>query len=287
MKIYQNTPSSAPKKDFYGPDVLRGIVEYISVPRVFESLENEKIREFIFNEFQRIFGETPRILGDTKNIVIGDLATAKIVVGAHYDSVEGTPGADDNASAVATMLRIAAHVHPKDKACFVAWNGEECGLLGSKEFVSMIPKHNKIEQVHVLEMVGYCTSEPNSQKNPLAGAFDGLPTVGNFIGVVSQDAGLIQNIATASNAVDIPIVGLSIGGFSINHIEQWFPHLLRSDHYPFWANERPISAAMWTDTAEFRNKNYHQKTDTPETLNYEFMASVGDAIIETIKGARL
>jgi len=71
-------------------------------------------------------------------------------------------------------------------------------------------------------------------------------------------------------------------GLPLEAIQQISPHLLRSDHAPFW--EKGIPAVMWTDTSEFRNPNYHQPTDTPETLDYEFMAEVGKLLAAVVVG---
>lgn len=279
MKIKQNIPVTSISHSVDTLSYSMRIVEQLcSFDRVFGKPENDAAREFLSKEMTEIFGENPKIIGETKNIVIGDPATSKFLVGAHYDSVEGTPGADDNASAVAVMLSIAKNI--KEDICFVAFNGEECNLLGSKEFVKSIRKNNKIKQVHILEMVGYRSNESDSQENPLSG-FLNIPTIGNFVGVVSNCDNFLDQIIRGSNKVDIPVIGLSIADYSIDQINSFAPHLLRSDHTPFW--NAGLSAVMWTDTAEFRNKNYHQPTDTPDTLDYEFMASVSQSVIETIK----
>lgn len=286
FKVIRSNPSTAPRIKSYGPDKMRGIVEFLSFERVFNSLGNERARNLIIEEFSKIFGEHPKVVGDTKNVVFGDPLTAKIVVGAHYDSVAGTPGADDNASALAVMFRIAANVHQGDKVCFVAFNGEECGLLGSRELVKD-SDFDELEQVHILEMVGYRTHEPDSQGNPLGSLVPDLPTVGDFIGAVANTQKLMESVKRHANSVDVPVVGLSIPiGQEIwfGEIEKIAPYLLRSDHAPFWQARHP--AIMWTDTAEFRNPNYHQCTDTPDTLDYDFMAAVGDLIVEMIKGSR-
>lgn len=96
---------------------------------------------------------------------------------------------------------------------------------------------------------------------------------------------MIQDITSATNSIRIPVVGLSVDGYTINQIRHVAPHLLRSDHEPFWSAGF-LDTAMWTDTAEFRNPNYHERTDTPITLDYEFMGDVANAIVEVIRGAR-
>jgi Zn-dependent M28 family amino/carboxypeptidase len=206
-----------------------------------------------------------------------------ILVGAHYDSVPGTPGADDNASGIAAMLasaRALARLEPRPPVGFVAWNGEEDGLLGSIEFV----QHRRtqgdlpIAAVHVLEMVGYASHEPGSQRMPLP--VPGAPDIGDFIGLLANQRSnhLVELAARQAEAVvpELPVVGLKI----YLGLEGWLPVLHRSDHSPFW--KAKIPAMLWTDTAEFRNPNYHRPTDTPETLDYGFMRRVTQLVIATV-----
>jgi len=284
MNLKKNKPSPNYRSTISN-SYLQKIVEEISFPRVYGTPENDKARNLIINYFKDHFEDNLiKVEGKMKNVVVGDVNTAKIIVGAHYDSVPNTPGADDNASAVAVMLGIASQVkNPiEQKVCFVSFNCEEFGLKGAKEFASTIPKSNNIEQVHVLEMVGYKTDAPDSQINPLAGIpMLGIPTVGNFIGTVSNNSSLTKKINQAANESDILHIGLHLPWFaSIAMVDKIAPQLLRSDHAPFWVYG--YKAAMWTDTAEFRNKNYHQPTDTPDTLDYDFMASVGQIILNLI-----
>lgn len=285
IKVLHSSPNSAKPKVIYGPDVMRQFVEKITFPRVYGTPENEKARSFIREELSDIFfGEFPNVTGPFCNILAGDLRTAKVLVGAHYDSVPNSPGADDNASAVAVMLRIAAHMTPADDVCFVAFNGEENNLAGSKHFVHTLGK-NDLEEIHILEMVGCRKHTPNSQENPLAHLGVKMPDVGNFIGAVSNSEHLLKNLIDCAAVSDVPVVGMATPpGVTVEKISEIAPPLLRSDHAPFWGIGK--EAVMWTDTAEFRNEHYHQSTDTPDTLDYEFMSGVADVIIEIIKRRR-
>lgn len=280
--VIRSNPFTAPSIDRYGVNAMRDVVESLSFSRVFGTNDNRKAMSLVCQEFKKIFGELPEQIGDTNNVIMGNADTAEIIVGAHYDSVPGTPGADDNASALAVMFRIAANIHAGDKVCFVAFNGEELGLLGSKEFVSD-GEFGELKQVHILEMVGYRSHEPNSQKNPLESLVPDFPTTGDFIGAVTLTPSLMDSVKKHANSIEVPVIGLSVP-FGVKEIAKVAPHLLRSDHAPFWEANYP--AIMWTDTAEFRNPNYHQSTDTPDTLDYDYMAAVGDIIIEIIKGSR-
>lgn len=254
---------------------MERIVKYLSFPRPYGTPANLKARQFIVREFTQL-GYDVQIQGKTGNIIAGDLSKAKYLIGSHYDTVPTTPGADDNASAVAVMLEIASQIKQED-VCFASFNAEEIGLLGSTEFVDSLPKDHKLKQVHVLEMVGYRTNAENSQKNPLP-SFYKIPTVGDFIGVISNNNTLLNEILqTESN---VKMVGLAIPKFP-SMVEKFAPHVMRSDHAPFW--RKKINAVMWTDTAEFRNHNYHGANDVWQNLDFEFMSGIAQTIVKLIR----
>jgi len=199
-----------------------------------------------------------------------------ILVGAHYDSVPMCPGADDNGSAVVAMLGCAAACslwRPVLPVVFVAFNCEEDGLRGSRDFVqTYLPKARfDVRCAHILEMVGYASSEPGSQRVP-AGLPIKISDIGNFLGLLANgrsSAAMDFVLRRAGTYVpELPVMGLNLK----LGLEKYFPVLARSDHAPFWAQKVP--AVMWTDTSEFRNHNYHRHTDTPDTLNYRFLRQV-------------
>ena len=256
----------------YTTKQMREFVEEISFPREFGTIENKRARDYVAEEFFVVTGEKPRISGESQNIIVGNPETARVIIGAHYDSVANTPGADDNASALAVMMAIASRAD-KDY-CFVAFNGEECGLVGAAEFVKNL-KNDNLEQVHILEMVGYCTSEENSQKNPIPGLE--LPSVGNFIGCVTNSRKILDKVETLAKNSNVIGFEIPVPPKQLQVIPE-LSHLLRSDHAPFWFKNYP--AAMWTDTSEFRNPNYHQMTDTPDTLDYGFMQRVANIVLK-------
>lgn len=270
---------SVPSEVRIDPDYLRQLVLKVAFPRPINSQANSDACNIIIEEFGRF--HSPVVTGKNKNVEAGDRATARILLGAHYDSVPTTPGADDNASAVAVMLAVASAIGSRPDIIFVAFNSEEVELAGSREFVEGWDG-NKLEAVYILEMVGYRDRRPNSQRNPLP-LMEGVPTTGNFLGVVTNDDALLNNILAGANTCSIPFVGLAIPDLAANipAVQMNSPHLLRSDHRPFW--EKGIPAAMLTDTAEFRNPHYHQASDTPETLDYEFMAEIAKAIVNMIR----
>lgn len=213
---------------------------------------------------------------DTKhnNVVFGwgePSLENKIVIGGHYDGPGHSPGADDNASAIAVLIKLAEslqHERPED-VVLVAFNGEEYGMLGSTKMVERI---NYCKAAVILEMVGYFTDEPNSQNVP-----DGFPadelSVGDFLAIIGNQhsTSLGRSLLKASNNSDLPAIELKVP-MGLEEVMPGLRHLCRSDHYPFWKKKFP--AIMLTDTAEFRNKNYHEMSDLPNTLNYKSMSRV-------------
>ncbi len=262
--------------DIPSPEQLRQWVEALSVPRHFyyESGENRRIALWIREQLLS-FGYDVTFHGNTRNV----LATPKgfrgkaTLVGAHYDSVPGCPGSDDNASAVAAMLAVASSLKGKGDVVFCAFNREEDGLLGSIEFVEeTLPTLPwTVSGAHIIEMVGFASDAPNSQRVPENLPIS-LPTVGNFLALLANgiSAGLMQHaIAVARGTLpNLPVHGLEVR----LGLERILPVLQRSDHAPFW--KAGIPAVMWTDTAEFRNPHYHLESDRPDTLNYEFLRRV-------------
>jgi hypothetical protein len=270
-----------------GEDQLRAWVERISVPRHFvkEAEQNRATAGWLEGLFQG-WGYRTESQGPHANIIaLPKEKTARaILVGAHYDTVPESPGADDNGSAVAAMLGSAA-------ACsiwglqlpvmFVAFNREEEHLTGSSDFVaSWLPKSRiEIECAHVLEMVGFAKSTPGSQKVP-TGLPINIPDRADFLGLLANGDSSVAMDDVIKHACTylpgFPVVGLKVQP----GIERVFPVLARSDHVPFWrAGGR---AVMWTDTSEFRNPNYHTHRDLPDTLNYAFLAKVTRLLTATV-----
>lgn len=210
------------------------------------------------------------------------------VVGSHFDSVPGSPGADDNASGVAGMLEIArvlSDVQPDFSIEFVSFALEEEGLIGSTEYVENIsknPQRNVIGMIS-MEMIGYFSDEANSQTtffsvpSCLSVSEEGR-TTGDFIANIGDNnsAELIQTFQKAASKY-VPNL-LTISG-QVADNGGCFPDTRRSDHSPFW-NEG-YQALMITDTSNFRNPNYHQPSDTLDTLNLTFARQVTQATLAT------
>jgi Zn-dependent M28 family amino/carboxypeptidase len=267
---------------------LQGVVETMAVPRHYElQPDNNRLTAHWIGRQLRSYGYETELQGEYANVLAcsrHDLHAACVLVGAHYDSVPGTPGADDNASAVAALLACAkalAEHAPACPVCFVSFNREEDGLLGSADFVRTVAVEGKISvrEAHILEMVGYCDHRRGSQAIP-PGLPIQMPDRGDFLGILANK----DSTAMASTVLqvartywpDFPVLSLKVYA----GVEKLLPVLQRSDHAPFW--EAGIPAIMWTDTAEFRNKHYHQPTDTPDTLDYDFLRRVSQILIATI-----
>jgi Zn-dependent M28 family amino/carboxypeptidase len=255
---------------------LRHRVERVAVPRhyVCEPEENEGIALWIAARLQG-WGFQVQFQGEWRNVIAlpQKVSNPLALVGAHYDSVGGCPGADDNASAVAAMLACAkacSTIRPAPSVCFVSFNREEDNLLGSRDFVRWLQSEAmiKIACAHILEMVGFASDLPKTQRIP-PGLPVRVPDTGNFLGLLAnRDADDILDKALASASTCLP--ALPVLGLRLTlDLENYFPVLLRSDHAPFW--QKKIPAVMWTDTSEFRNPFYHQPGDKPHTLNYPFL----------------
>ena len=160
-----------------------------------------------------------------------------VLVGAHYDSVPGTPGADDNASGVAALLecaRLTALLETPAATAFVAFNREEDGLLGSADFVATYLPNSSLnfEAVHMLEMIGYCKRSQGSQRVP-QGLPIVVPSVGDFIGTLgNRESNHLVDMVLTKAATYVP--ELSALGLKVYlGVEILLPVLARSDHDPF------------------------------------------------------
>lgn len=196
------------------------------------------------------------------------------LIAAHYDSVPGSPGADDNASGLAVLLecaRLASTMTATPAVGFVAFNAEEDGLLGSTDFVArgLGKLAGRIRVVHVLEMVGYRLRAARPRPLPIPWLSDEIARP-DFLGLVGRgSANALVEAALASRAAP----GLRLlTARTLGPLHWFLPDLARSDHFAFW--RAGVPAVLWTDTGNFRNPNYHCATDTPDTLDYVFMSEV-------------
>ena len=265
--------------------------ESLAVPRNFwvERRENRAIGDKLAAALSG-WGYEVHVQGAFRNVVALPPARRDepmTLVGAHYDSVPRSPGADDNASGVAVLLAAARALARSDAPVgFVAFNAEEDGLLGSKDFVEHGLDELRIRPLtaHVLEMVGFRSRARGSQRLPFPWPTRRFDTA-DFLAIVGNPEGrrAIDRVMSADASPRPRCVSLS----------QWIamdsllPDLRRSDHFPFWTKRIP--ALLWTDTADLRNPNYHRTSDTPETLDYDFMAEVATLLVAALgtpRGAR-
>jgi aminopeptidase YwaD len=205
-----------------------------------------------------------------------------ILIGAHYDSVPGSPGADDNATGMAVMLELArafAEQPGQSPIRLVAFDLEELGFVGSGHYArDLRDRGDPIGLMISLEMLGYCCHQPHSQTYP-PGLDRLYPNCGNYIAQI----GPWQSIAT--------MVRLWWGFRAAGVRSQWLPVVnggrsvpdsRRSDHVPFWDLGYP--ALLITDTANLRNPHYHQATDTLDTLDIDFLTGVCQGLIYGLGG---
>ncbi len=229
--------------------------------------------------FQALGGTYQNVIGTALPHTQPFQSAPPLILAAHFDTVPGSPGADDNASALAVILQVARHVRGRILARpirFIAFNLEEENLLGSSAYTALLRKNGEaIQGAIVLECVGYASHQQNSQTIP-PGVPIAVPTIGNFLAVVGNE----QSHALTGSVVQamkphLPIVPLVVPGNG-----QKLPDTRRSDHTSFW--EEGFPAVMLTDTANFRNPHYHRPTDTLDTLNLDFIVSVAEGLMAAV-----
>jgi Zn-dependent M28 family amino/carboxypeptidase len=202
-----------------------------------------------------------------------------VVLGAHYDTVPGTPGADDNASAVAVLIEVARlmrRLAPQRTVRFVSFACEEPPYCYTSDMGSRVyarecrVRGEKIVGMLCLEMVGYYSTEPRSQKVPatIPRVFHPLfPRRGDFLAAVAnlRSWRLLRKFRRGfKRAVKFPLFSIAL--------PEVIQEIRRSDNSSFW--DQGYKALMLTDTSFLRNANYHMASDTPETLDYARMAEV-------------
>ncbi|MCB0595016.1 MAG: M28 family peptidase [Lewinellaceae bacterium] len=214
---------------------------------------------------------------------------AVIIVDGHYDTVAGSPGADDNGTAVVGVLeaaRILSRYRFAKTLRFIGFDLEEVGLRGSRYYVENRNLEEDIQGVLNMEMIGYYTEAPNSQTLPPGfnllfpdayQAISGNEFRGDFLtNITVQSFAPLSNRFLAAAAQYVPELRIVSATAPDNLVPDDFT---RSDHAYFWQDS--IAALFLTDGAEFRNPNYHRSSDTLETINFTFMSRVVKAVIAT------
>jgi Zn-dependent M28 family amino/carboxypeptidase len=275
---------------------LRGHVETLAAaPRAPGSREHRRAADYIRDHLQQCDFAVREAVHREGEMSCTNLLTEPlsgrpelplVIIGAHYDSVPGSPGADDNASAVAALLELARWVGPRlqgngafqARLQLAAYDLEEYGLVGSYLHSREVQQAGMAVRGMVsLEMLAYTDQRPGSQRLPphLAHLY---PKVANFIGVVGNESsrGLLQVMTDGLRGV----AGLPVEFIAVPGAGTVLPETRLSDHASFW--DRGYPALMITDTSFFRNPHYHQASDAPQTLDYPFLAKVTAGVCDAV-----
>lgn len=206
-----------------------------------------------------------------------------VIIGAHYDSVPGSPGADDNASGVAALLEIARRMKatkPARTIRFVAFVNEEPPFfttpsMGSYQYAERSSARGEnIVAMISLETIGYYSDEKRSQSYP-AGLAPFYPFTADFIAIVGnrKSRDLVNRTAQVfREASDVPAEAAAL--------PELIPQIGWSDQWAFWQFGWP--GIMITDTAPFRNPHYHRPSDTAGTLDYDRLARVVEGLTAVV-----
>ncbi len=227
--------------------------------------------------------------GTAVNLVVerrGTLAPEEIlIVGAHYDTARGTPGANDDATGVAAVLELARIFAAKPTAQtlrFVLFANEEPPYFQSEDMGSLVyarscvARREQIVGMLALESLGHFTSEPGSQRFPwpLGHLYPDAGDFVAFVGNLSSRSLVREVVRRFRERATIPSEGLSAP--AVIEGVGW------SDHWSFW--QADYRALMVTDTAIFRDPAYHQAFDTAERVHYGALARVVDGLVGVIDG---
>ena len=264
-------------RSVYRPWALKAAEEYVSqsFAAMGYPLERQPFN-FLGQEVANVIAGRPDVSG-------------YYILGAHFDTVAGTPGADDNASGVAVLLeaaRLLAGSAPRCTIKFVAFTLEEPQyigrfLIGSRHYAELARRRGEDYAVAlVLESVGYCDQREGSQLLPPLVRVPGTSR-GNFLAVIGNHqsrhhAERFTQVA-ARRVPQLPVIPYSAPPL----LARFIPQLFLSDHAAFWGAGYP--ALMLTDTVPLRNPHYHQPTDTPDTLDAAFLAGVATAVVGALR----
>lgn len=277
----------------------------VAVVRPAGSTGWQKVQDLCVQRFQSLGYQVEKHQYATGVNVIGtlpgsDLTAEKVIVSAHYDSVAGCPGADDNGSGLTGVLeaaRVLAKAKYRRTLVVACWDEEEDGLVGSTAYAARAKANGEtITGAFVFEMIGYHSSAPGSQTLP-----PGLGVIfpeqaqsvidseyrGDFIAVVGDSAMAAPQSAYlgAAAALGLRTISLSLAPEQKN--SALFADLRRSDHAAFWVVDYP--ALMLTDTANFRNPHYHcgkgpdAVSDLDTSWSAQIVAATVWAAAETLK----
>jgi Zn-dependent M28 family amino/carboxypeptidase len=215
-----------------------------------------------------------------------DLPT--LLVGAHFDTVSNSPGADDNASGIAVLLEVARHatgLEPRRSLEFVGFNLEEpqdfvgTYRVGSTRFAREARRRRqRYAGALVLEMVGYTDHRSSSQTVPPL-VFKRVPDSGTFLTAVG-DGRSRRLLRSFLRSTERHVPGLTLVTYRAILRGFALPLTRLSDNASFW--DRGYPSLMITDTAFLRNPHYHMETDSADTLDYPFMGQVARAVLAAV-----
>ncbi len=276
----------------------------------YTNVERSRTRNYIISELKK-FGWKPQRQSFSEGINIfaqrqgTDKTAGAILVGAHYDTVAVSPGADDNASGVAVALEIARLFgsRPTPRTLQLAFfDKEEAGLLGSQAFTAKPANLKNLEGVIIMDMVGYACYVAGCQQYPANLPITPPSDKGNFLAVVGDtehlpllkafehsnsdtetrgngDAEISSlNLSTSlrlNASVPTPLPPIFTLPVPLKGLLT--PDTLRSDHAPFWL--QGVGAVLVTDTANLRSSHYHQASDVASTIERSFFTSAAQAIV--------
>ena len=249
----------------------------------------EQAAQYIEREFQKIGldvkEDTFQWEGKSyKNIVAekkGLVSSHRVLIlGAHYDTVPGSPGADDNASAIAVLLEVARNIQTaplEGTVRLIAFSLEEYNFVGSTHYVEKFQRgEEKILGMISLEMVGF--TGPRQDYPPYLNP-KYYPNVGDFIAIIGNERSkeLLEKVCRSfkTNIRQLPLEFLIVPGNG-----EGMEEVRLSDHSAFWDHGFP--ALLITDTSFLRNPNYHLPSDRMETLDFEFMRKVAIGVYYSI-----
>ncbi|HEX9216342.1 MAG TPA: M20/M25/M40 family metallo-hydrolase [Gemmatimonadales bacterium] len=264
---------------------VRSDKAYANVQRAERYIRTELLRIGYHVESQEFFAGG-RLYHNLEAMLPGMTGYAHqvVVLGAHYDTAEDAPGADDNASGVAGVLELArvfAGNSQRRTVRFVFFPNEEppsfpTADMGSRHYASAARARNdQIVAMLSIESIGYYDTEKGSQRYPFPLNL-AYPDVGDFIGFVSnlRSRALLHRAISAFRAhATLPTQGAAAPA--------WVPGVWWSDHWSFW--REGYRAIMITDTAPYRNPFYHTPQDTPDKLDYDRMARVVHGLAHVVR----
>jgi len=304
LEIGEGAQQSEPEVDQSSPERLHDHVEFLATldpQRSFGNIESlDRAAKYIADSFKAAGGKASKHEfdvggnGDTYanvHCIFGPEEGARLIVGAHYDSFGDLPGADDNASGVAVLLALAHEIADLKLARpveLVAYTLEEppsydTNDMGSARHVQTLTESDTpVLGMICLEMLGYYTEAENSQEYPAEGMAYFFGTTGDFLAIVgrNRDRVLVERVHASMVSESLRVQKL-LAPAQVHGVDF-------SDHRSFWA--AGFEALMITDTAFYRNPNYHEPSDTPDTLDYKRMSIAVErlrAVVVALAGPEL